>query len=98
MVHLFQVIQTYVCVHVCARACVLSVTQLCPTLCDPLDCNLPGSTGWDFLGKNIEMGCHFLLQGIFPTQASNLCLLCLLSLLLDRSILYPELRGKSIDR
>ena len=21
------------------------------------------------------MGCHFLLQGIFPTQGSNLCLL-----------------------
>ena len=24
------------------------------------------------------MGCHFLLQGIFPTQGSNLCLLHLL--------------------
>ena len=24
------------------------------------------------------MGCHFLPQGIFPTQGSNLCLLCLL--------------------
>ena len=24
------------------------------------------------------MGCHFLLQGIFTTQGSNLCLLCLL--------------------
>ena len=24
------------------------------------------------------MGCHFLLQGIFPTQGSNPCLLCLL--------------------
>ena len=23
---------------------------------------------WDFPGKNIGMGCHFLLQGIFPTQ------------------------------
>ena len=33
---------------------------------------------WDFPGKNIEVGCHFLLQGIFPTQGSNLCLLCLL--------------------
>jgi len=26
---------------------------------------------WDFLGKNIGVGCHFLLQGIFPTQGSN---------------------------
>ena len=30
---------------------------------------------WDFPGKNITVGCHFLLQGIFLTQGSNLCLL-----------------------
>ena len=24
-----------------------------------------------FLGKNIGVSCHFLLQGIFPTQGSN---------------------------
>ena len=35
---------------------------------------------WDFPGKNTGMGCHFLLQGIFPTQGSNpyLLHLCLL--------------------
>ena len=32
----------------------------CPTLCDRMDCSPPG--------KNIEVGCHFLLQGIFLTQ------------------------------
>ena len=32
--------------------------------------------------QNIGVGCHFLLQGIFPIQGSNLCLL------LDRQILY----------
>ena len=26
---------------------------------------------WDFPGKNTGVGCHFLLQGIFPTQGSN---------------------------
>ena len=26
----------------------------------------------DFPGKDSRMGCHFLLQGIFPTQGSNL--------------------------
>ena len=26
---------------------------------------------WDFPGKSAGMGCHFLLQGIFPTQGSN---------------------------
>ena len=27
---------------------------------------------WDFPGKNTGVGCHFLLQGIFPTRGSNL--------------------------
>ena len=27
---------------------------------------------WDFPGKNTGVGCHFLLQGIFPIQGSNL--------------------------
>ena len=30
---------------------------------------------WDFSGKNTEVGCHFLLQGIFSTEKSNLHLL-----------------------
>ena len=33
---------------------------------------------WDFRGKNTGWGCHFLLQGIFPTQGSNQHLLRLL--------------------
>jgi len=54
--------------------------QSCPTLCNPLDCNPPDSS---VLGnspcKNTGVGCHVLLQGIFLTQGSNLCLLCLLN-------------------
>ena len=30
---------------------------------------------WDFPGMNTGVGCHSLLQGIFPTQGSNLGLL-----------------------
>ena len=26
---------------------------------------------WDFPGKNTGVGCHFLLQGLFPTQGLN---------------------------
>ena len=37
---------------------------------------------WISPGKNTGVGCHFLLQGIFPTQGSNLRLLC------GRQILY----------
>ena len=32
----------------------------------------------DSPGKNTGVGCHTLLQGIFPTQESNPYLLCLL--------------------
>ena len=30
---------------------------------------------WDSPGKNIGATCHFLLQGVFPTQGQKLCLL-----------------------
>ena len=30
---------------------------------------------WDSLGRNTRVGCHFLLQGIFPIQGLNLPLL-----------------------
>ena len=45
------------------------VAQLCPILCDPMDCSLPGSSvHGDSPDKNTGMGCHALLQGIFPTK------------------------------
>ena len=53
--------------------------QLCPTLCDPMDCSPPGSSAHgDSPGKNTGVGCHALLQGIFVTQESNPSLLHLL--------------------
>ena len=49
------------------------------TVCDPMDCSPPGSSvHGDSSGKNSGVGCHALLQGIFPTQGSNSCLSCLL--------------------
>ena len=33
---------------------------------------------WNFPGKNTGLDCHYLLQGFFPTQGSNLHLLHLL--------------------
>ena len=48
------------------------------TFCDPME---PTRLlcPWDFPGKNTGASCHFLLQAIFLTQESNLCLLCLLN-------------------
>ena len=48
------------------------VAQSCPTLCDHMNCSLPGSSvHGDSPGKNTGVGCHALLQGIFPAQGSN---------------------------
>ena len=49
------------------------VAQLCSTLCDPLDCSIRPRLvpPWDFQGKSTGVGCHFLLQGIFPAQGLN---------------------------
>ena len=57
--------------------------QSSPTLGNPMDCSLPGSSDHgDSPGKNTGVGCHSLLQGIFPTQGLKP------SLLHCRTILY----------
>ena len=46
--------------------------QSCLTLSDPKDYSPQGSSRpWDPLGKNTGVGCHALLQGIFPTKGLN---------------------------
>ena len=57
---------------VCVRARVLSCVQLFGTL-RTIACQPPLSI-W-FPSKNTGVGCHFLLQGIIPTQGLNPCLL-----------------------
>ena len=51
------------------------VARLCPTLHDPMDCSLPGSLSMRFSRPEHWSWLPFLLQGIFPTQGSNPCLL-----------------------
>ena len=54
----------------CWRACL--VTQSCLTLHDLMDCSPPGSSVHnDSPGKNTGVGCHALLQGVFPTKGVN---------------------------
>ena len=63
------ILPSFLCVH----------AQSCPTLCDPMDSSLPGSSVHGILqAKNTGVSSHFLLRGIFPTQGSNPHLLCLL--------------------
>ena len=49
---------------------VCSITQLCLTLCNSMDCSPPGSSVHGILRQTHWSGCHFFLQGIL-TQGSN---------------------------
>ena len=92
------------------RVCAVSlVAQSCLTLCDPMDCSLPGSSvHGDSPGKNTEVGFHALLQGIFPNQGSNPGLLHCGQILYHLShqgkpkilewVAYPFSRGSSQPR
>ena len=56
-------------ISICA---VCLVTQSCLTLCNSMDCSLPGSfVHGDSPGRTTGVGSLSLLQGIFPTQESN---------------------------
>ena len=58
------------------NACACVHTHSCPMLCNLMDYSPSGSSVHVISqNKNTGMGCHFLLQRIFPTQGSNSCLL-----------------------
>ena len=78
--------------------CVLRlVTQSCLTLCDPIDDCLPGfSVHGDSPGKNTGVGCHALLQRIFPTQGLNPGLPHCKQILYHLSQLYSKLKKKKL--
>ena len=84
----FSSVQSLTCVWLFATPWIAArqSLQLCPTLCDPVGYSPPGFfCPWGSLGTNTGVGCHALLQGIFPTQESNLCLLVSY---IDRQVLY----------
>ena len=75
--------------HLWMWMCACSVAQSCPALCDSVDCNPPGSSVHGILQARIlEWVGYFLLQGIFPNQGSNPCLLHLLYWQVDSLPLY----------
>ena len=115
---LLEAVSSVVCTLVCAFP---TVTQMspkspcvcaCPVVsdsCNPMDCSPPGSSViGDSLDKNTRVGCHALLQGIFPTQGSNPCLLNCRWILYHLSyqgsprilewVAYPFCRGASQPR
>ena len=47
------------------------VTQSCMTLCDPMDCSLPGSHPWDFPGKSNGVGWKNNLSWLLSDLSSG---------------------------
>ena len=76
--------------------------QLCPTVCDPMDCSPLGSSVHGILHALIlelpfpSFSCHFLLQGIFLIQGSKPRLLYLLHWQIGSLPLAPP--RKSLER
>ena len=87
------ILLNWVCVCVCV--CLCSVASV---VFNFLGSHGPGSTRllspWHSPGKNTGVGCHALLQGIFPTRGLNLSLLCLLHC---RQILYHSAPGEALS-
>ena len=56
----------------CKLVQVLLIAQLCPTLCDPVDCSLPGASVHGILQARIlEWVAMIFSKGIFLNQGSN---------------------------
>ena len=72
--------RAYLCANLLRSCLILQPYGLWPTrlLCP-----------WDSPGNNIGVGCHVLLQGIFPTQGSNPSVFCLLHWQLGSLPLVP---------
>ena len=65
-------------VLIAASVCICP-TQSCPTLCSLMDCNPPGSSVHGILqARTLEWVAMPSSRGLFQTQRSNLCLLCVL--------------------
>ena len=51
--------------------CVL-VTQLCPTLCDPMNCSSPGTSVQEFFRQEYRSGLSFISTGDLPDPGIEL--------------------------
>ena len=70
---------------------VIHSLKSCLTLGDPKDCSPRDSWTWDFPGQYTRVGCHFLLQRVFPAEVKNPCLLGLLHWQADSLQQTPKL-------
>ena len=48
--------------------CCFSVTKLCLTLCDPMDCSIPGSSVFHYLPELAQTHVHLISDAIQPSH------------------------------
>ena len=78
-IYIFHVMVFLVYIHIYVHICICTYVYMCglsgSVMSDSLQRQGLQHTRllcpWDSLGKNTGLGCHALLQGIFPTQGSN---------------------------
>ena len=68
-IYIYMYIHSRICIYIESES---EVTQSCPTLRPHGLQSTRLLCPWDFPGNSPGVDCHFLLQGIFPIQGSNL--------------------------
>ena len=88
-------VSVYVCVYCMCECCMLSYVPHFVTHGPQGNSLWPTRPfcPWNFLSKNTGAGCHFPLQGSFPIQGLNLCLLHLQYWQVDSLPLVPYIYG-----
>ena len=71
----------------CSQHCCCSVTQPCPTLCNPIDCSTPGFPVLHYLPELAQIHIHWVSDAIQPSLPLSPLSLLLSSLLRIRSLL-----------
>ena len=59
----------------CCCCCCCSIAQLRPTLCNPMDCSMPGLSVPHHLLQFAQVHIHCISDGIHPLMPSSLCTL-----------------------
>ena len=82
--------------NVTLHACL--VGSIVSDFSNTIDCSHQVPLFMGFSRKNTAVDCHVILQRIFPTQGSNLHLLCLLRWLLHSLPLTPPVKPKCYSK
>ena len=78
-IYIFHVMVFLVYIHIYVHICICTYVYMCGLSGSVMSDSLRPQglqhtrllCPWDSLGKNTGLGCHALLQGIFPTQGLN---------------------------